>query len=499
MAPFATLIRRRRSVDPDEPRGERLRRQLTAAGPLAAGFAIHLGSRVDLLDGTDCAKLLAIPDRAPASSTQAVLDLVEGQLGDPVTRVFDAFDPRPFDSGLLFQWHHARLSGGAAVTVQLVHPELAPDHGSNGLRELVETLVAGGELPVGARDAVAEFEQHLDLEQAAEALARLAEDAADWRWIEVPEVHRQLCSRRIRVLSTIRGRTPESLAGESRARRLARVWLAVALAGDLFPTVPRGRGVAYLEGGRVAFLDGPVRRLPRAARVDLREYLTAVATHDAERAAQAFIELLPGGAGDRRLRDRLRHTEPFRDRGWDIGGDLFARQVLAHWRAAQELGYRLPEGVGQFCRGLFLLNHEVRGQVVDGAPVRDGFREARLLLLVSELRREGKTGRWVGAVEQQLSLLTGLPRKLDRVLTLAAERQRPERAEDGARGGVEVPDRGGWASVAACLVALVAVVLLTRHVVESGAGAVWMEPVGAVVVLLLGGLSLRSATGSGGG
>ena len=68
------------------------------------------------------------------------------------------------------------------------------------------------------------------------------------------------------------------------------------------------------------------------------------------------------------LRDRIRHTDPFRDRGWDIGGDLFARQVLAQRRAATELGYRTAEGLDPFYSGLFLLNHEVAGAVSGAGP-----------------------------------------------------------------------------------------------------------------------------------
>jgi hypothetical protein len=493
VAPLATLSRRRRAAGPGAAGGGRLRSHLLAAGPIAAAFAIHLGSRVDLLAGTDCIELLAIPDRAPASDPQAVAGFMEQALNAPLSREFDGFDAAPFDSGLLFQWHHAQLLSGEAVTVELAHPELENDLDSGRLCDVVEQLIAAGELPSAARGAVAEFEQRLDLERGAAALERLAEETADSRWVEVPTVHTRLCSSRVRVLSTIRGRMSTTPAGESAVRRLGRIWLSLALAGDLFPADPWGRNVAYLEGGRVAFLNGEVHRLPRALRSELREYLTAVAGRDPARAALAFLELLPGSPSDRRLRDRIRHTDPFRDRGWDVGGDLFARQVLAHWRSAAELGYQLPEGLGPFYRGLFLLNHEARGQVAEGAPVRDGFREARLLLLFSELRREGEDGRWAGTMEHQLNLLTGLPRKLDRVLTLAAERDRSKGHEDHALSGVATAGNS-WATVAACLLALIAVVLFTHHLMESGGAGAWAERIGAGLVLLLGGLLLRAAT-----
>ena len=491
-------LSRRRSAGAAEDRDRRLRRRLTAAGRLGSGFGRHLGSRVDLLSGADCAELLGIVDRGRPSRPEAVVGLVERSLRAPVKRLFDRFDAEPFDSGLLYQWHRARLPGGAPVTVKVVHPELDGELAAGRLSELAEELIAAGELPDGAREAAAELELGLDLAREAEALRELAGETAGSRWVEVPEVDEGRSARRVLVLSAPRRRVSKAAPGEARARRLARTWLSLALAGDLFPVEPWGRNVVYLEGGRVGFLGGAVHRLPRASRSELREYLAAVATHDPARAAQAYLELLPGTPHDRRLRDRIRHTDPFRDRGWDVGGDLFVRQVLAQRQSAVELGYRPPEGLEPFFRSLFLVNHEAGGQTTTGAPVRDGFREARLLLLFEELRREAEDDRWVGAMEHQVGLLAGLPRKLDRVLTLAAERDRPGRSEERASAPAQSASGSRWAAVAGCLLALGAVVALTRHVAEAAAGP-WPERLGALLVLLLGSLALRAASRSGAG
>ena len=491
-----SALRRLRGGAAAGDRGRRLRRRLTAAGPLGAALGLHLGTRVDLLPGTDCAELLTIADRGPASRREAVVGLVERSLRSSLERLFGSFDPEPFDSALLFQWHRARLLDATRVTVKIVHPELEPELAAGRLRQLAEELVADGELPAAARAAATESQLGLDLAREAEGLETLAEEADGSRWVEVPAVHRSHCAPRVLVLSELRRRHSGAAPGEPRARRLARTWLSLALTGDLFPVEPWGRNVAYLEGGRVAFLGGKTHRLPRAVRGDLREYLAAMAVHDPARAALAFLELLPGSPNDRRLRDRVRHTDPFRDRGWDVGGDLFARQLLAQRRSAEELGYRLPEALEPFYRGLFLLNHEAGGQAATGAPVRDGFREARLLLLFEELRREGQDERWLGTMQQQMSLLAGLPRKLDRVLTLAAERDRPQRAESGNGAPQEAAGGGRWAAVAGCLLAVTTVVLLTNHVAESATVGPWPERLGALLVLLLGGLALRSATRS---
>lgn len=484
--------------------GVQLRRRLIASGAVAARFGIYLGSRVDLLCGADCRQLLEIPDRAPGSPAGLVAELIDRELGAPPEELFQHFDPEPFDSGLVFQWHHAHRLDGENLTVQVVHPELVSELEGRVLRGLADRLIAGGVLPVTARVAVGEFERRLDLEAAAAALDRFAEETADSRWVEIPEAQRRLWSPRVRVFSAVDGRPATSLAAEedrraleTRARRLARVWLAMVLRGDPFPVEPWGRSLRYLEKGRVAFVEGEVRRLPRYVLADLREYLAAVAASEPARAALAFMDLVLGKPTDHHLRFRLRHADPFRDRGLDIGGDLFARQVLAHWRAADELGYRLPEELSAFYRGLFLLSQEVQRLTSGDTPLRDGFREARLLLIVGELREE-VAERPGGILEGQLRLLSGLPQKLDRILTLAAERDESE--SDNRRSVVTAerePRRRNTGLVAACLLALTAVVVLTRYVAETAGFGGWTERTGALLVLLLGGLLLKAVMSSG--
>ena len=285
MALLAALSRRRRSAGAAEARGGRLRRRLTAAGPLAAGFGIHLGSRVDLLSGTDCAALLAIPDRAPASRRMRVVEL--HRAASWVARCearSTRSTPVPFDSGLLFQWHHARLPGGESG-----HGAAGPPGARDG----------AGELAAGWRDG---------LGRSSSAGSPPASCRRRPAARSPSSSSGSICARRPRQLARAGGgdgrlalgrgtrgasaalraahpgalhdpRPDPGVAGPARGRararprrRLGRIWLSMALAGDLFPVEPRGRNVAYLAGGRVAFLDGAVHRLPRASRPALREY-----------------------------------------------------------------------------------------------------------------------------------------------------------------------------------------------------------------------------------
>ena len=484
--------------------GERLARALVARGPIAARLGVHLGARIDLFPGTDCLRLLEIPDHGPGSAPARVAELFASELGGRPEDLFDDFEPQPFASGLASQWHRARLSGGTAVVVELAHPELVPELAAGEPGPVTERLIAAGELPPAAREAAEDLVRQLDLAAGCLPLEQLADETSESRWIEAPRTCPSLCTPRIRVLEDPAGRLAaapaaaggETAAGAARARRLARGWLGLALGGQLFPAEPWGGNLRHLPDGRTAFLGGAIHRLPRAVLPELREYLAAVAARMPARAALAFLDLLREPTTDRRLRDRLRHTDPFRDPGLDVGGDLFARQLLAHWRTASEYGRRLPEGLVPFYRGLFLLNQEMRRLSPDTAPLRDGFREARLLLLFDELRDEAESGRWSGGLEGQLSAVSALPQKLDRILTLAAEDGGG--ADSAARSdGRDESRSGAWPVMTACLLALTAVALLSHHLAAATAAGAWAERLGALAVLLLGALLLAAATRDG--
>ncbi len=501
MATTSTLTRRRPGAlvasGPSQV-GARLRQRLVEAGPLAASFGLYLGSRIDLFAGTDCRELLAITDAAPASDPGLVSDLIDRELGGPPESVFDDFDPQPLDSGLLCQWHRAQV-GGEPATVELIHPEI--DLRSGRLQRVVERSIAAGELPAAAREAVVEFERSLDLAKASAALRDLAEESGDLNRLEIPSAPRRLSGARVRVLCGLEeddGQRSPTVG----ARRLARIWLTLVLRSDLFPVRPWNRNVAFVKGGKVAILGSELHRLPRGKRAELREYLAAVAAREPARAADAFLDLLPETPTARRLRDGIRHSDPFRDRHWDVGGDLFARQVLAHWKCAEQLGYPLPASLLPFYQGLFVLNQEVDRLAGDAASIRNGFREARLLVLLGEISEDGELRRLTGTMERQIGLVSALPGRLNRMLTLVSKDERLD-GESGANGRgwldrEREPRSGVWAPVSACLVALGAVALLSRHLVDAGSLGPWAERIGAMVVLVLGGILLGIAARRGG-
>lgn len=335
----------------------------------------------------------------------------------------------------------------------------------------------------------------MDLRNAAQALERLAEAAEGSRRLAVPDVHGSLCSSRVLVVSAgSRGPVDATSSLELQNRRLARAWLGTVLRGSVFPVCPWGREVRVEKGGRVLFVGTEVHRLGRQIRDDLQRYLTALAVGDTSQAAREFTGLLLGKPTGRRLRFRLRHADPFRDPRLDIGGDLFVRRVLAHWRTAEELGHRAAEGLEGVFRGLFLLNHEVRGSGDDSTIIRDGLREVRLLLLAGELSDDVGGGLSSSALGSQLSLLSDSPRRLVRILDLAADPDRTSRAAVGRERDREPRAGADGRVVAACLLALGTVALLTRYFADAGASGEWAERVGSLIVLLLGGLLLRVVT-----
>jgi hypothetical protein len=107
-------------------------------------------------------------------------------------------------------------------------------------------------------------------------------------------------------------------------------------------------------------------------------------------------------------------------------------------------------------------------------------------LLLSEFDDISERQQWLEIARDQARFLSELPRKLDRVLSIAAETEATATPEHRAER-----QSGSSLVLGGLLAAMGAIALLVHHFGEQHQ---WVEPVGALVLLLTGGLALASAT-----
>jgi len=505
--------------------GRRLSAALTSLGPVFSALGCYLSSRIDLLPAQDCLELAALPDRTAVKQRAAVWDLINQEFSGAET--YAAFNEEPFESRLTFQLHRAWLQSGEAVVVKVARPELEPDLACDlELLPLLKGALASGtwaDLPI--ERVIADFRQTLqqqaDLIREAEALELLQRDSKEFGMLSAPRVHWPLCSSKVLTLELLPGISLDQMiaqvpaAGQSEdapakvargqeldrsdlAHRLYRVWLRQALRGRVFPVEPRPENILILPNQQIAFIGGTFASLASDAKTNLLAYLVAAATEDPDKAcAYLLTEMEPEerAIGEDGVRNRFRQIVPFRDGGWSNKGDSdsLAEHLFVQWRLASRCGYQPRAHLLSFYRGLFLIAAAVRRLAPGRDPLSRELEEVRLMEVLGQFQDLIGVRQLSSHLDKYAAIMVELPKRLDQVLTLAAEgnaRVKLHMAETATYRR----QKNSLAVVIALLLVLVAVAVLSHHFAAASVARGWVDRVSALVFVLLGALLLRAAT-----
>ena len=376
----------------DLPHEARLVSTLECLGPVFTTFGLYLATRVDLLPDGYGAGLASLAPHAEPTPWEVVHTLLIGELGRPTTVVYSAFEEEPFEVGLLFQAHHARLADGEPVVVKVAHPdrdeEVATDLAALSLLHHVFADRRETALPLdtalqdvgNATRHQADFirqarsgkpsprrRRRKNACMAAGVQRTQLRPAADPWGDAGTEPCRLPTTCRKGTLRWKAGRRPSGYAGTSPGG-FARSATAEPRRGPF----SRGRSTFRrfeLSDGRLA-VPGRVEAMPSAARKIVWEYLLANSTGNPEDACSHLVRLLGRGSREANA-DELRHCcRQAVPASGDLRGatesDLGAL-VLAHWRAALALGFRPPVYLTRFFRAFFM----VRATATRLAPGQD--------------------------------------------------------------------------------------------------------------------------------
>lgn len=119
------LLPSRYLIPARRPQAERLRLALESLGPVFIKFGQMLSTRRDLLPDDIAFELSKLQDRVPPFSGLQAQSIIERELKQSVTEVFDAFSVEPMASASVAQVHAATLKNGKAVVVKVIRPGIA--------------------------------------------------------------------------------------------------------------------------------------------------------------------------------------------------------------------------------------------------------------------------------------------------------------------------------------------------------------------------------------
>jgi predicted unusual protein kinase regulating ubiquinone biosynthesis (AarF/ABC1/UbiB family) len=239
-------------------------------------------------------KLAALRDAAPTVTFKGMRKVIEQELEDPLSEIFEEFDEEPIAAASIGQVYHARLLDGRQVAVKVQYPGVAAavraDMQNLGMILRLAKRIAPGMDPKAIGEEIRDrIEEELDYELEAQNQRTLARIFRDHPFIVIPDVVTSLSRERVLVSEFVEGTGFEELKGypqEDRDRLgeiMFRFYFGCLYRHHQFSGDPHPGNSMLLDDGRVAFFDfGLFKRMPAAA-VELEmEVVRAVIEGDAD-------------------------------------------------------------------------------------------------------------------------------------------------------------------------------------------------------------------------
>jgi predicted unusual protein kinase regulating ubiquinone biosynthesis (AarF/ABC1/UbiB family) len=269
------------------------RRQLQTAKQIVAvlgtmkGAAMKLGQVMSFLDVGLVAEehreefqreLAKLRDAAPTVSFKQMRAVIEDDLEEPISAVFETFDEEPIAAASIGQVYRATLKDdGREVAVKVQYPGVAGAvradlQNLDMLMRVLKRMTPGMDVKAIAEEIQERIGEELDYELEAQNQRSLARIFAGHPFIVVPEVVSSLSRERVLVTEFVEGVGFEELKARPQAERdrigeiVFRFFLGCLYRHRQFSGDPHPGNFLLLEDGRVAFLDfGLFKRMEPAA------------------------------------------------------------------------------------------------------------------------------------------------------------------------------------------------------------------------------------------
>lgn len=322
----------RRFIDPEIaalPFPAQLRRRLEILGPTYIKLGQVLSLRLDVLPEVVTAELRGLLSQLPPAPFEAIVDVVEGDLGRPLDEIFAQVDREPLGSASIAQSHRARTFSGDPVIIKVVKP---------GIRELLYRdtdllQILGYVLQFlipryQPRRIIEEFCEYtlreIDMMREAENAETFTANFADMEDIVFPEIYHEYSGSQVLCMEYLDGVEPtpevvERISLEDRRQLVdlgATAIIRMLYEDGFFHADLHPGNLLILPDNRIGFIDlGMVGQLDPTLRHSLMNLFHSLVVENFDAAARHLAE--------------VSHAEPGAD---FVGFRRAVKELCRRWR-----------------------------------------------------------------------------------------------------------------------------------------------------------------------
>jgi predicted unusual protein kinase regulating ubiquinone biosynthesis (AarF/ABC1/UbiB family) len=257
--------------------------QIVAALGTMKGAAMKIGQVMSFLDvglvpeeyrEEFQRKLGALRDAAPTVTFKDMRKVIEQELDEQLSDLFDDFDREPVAAASIGQVYRARLLDGREVAVKVQYPGVAAavraDMQNLGLiLRLVNRIAPGMDSRAIGEEIRSRIHEELDYELEATNQRTMARIFRGHPFIHVPDVITSLSRERVMVSEFVSGKGFEELKGLPKDERdrigeiMFRFYFSCLYLHGQFSGDPHPGNSMLLDDGKLAFFDfGLFKRMP---------------------------------------------------------------------------------------------------------------------------------------------------------------------------------------------------------------------------------------------
>lgn len=289
-------------------RAEQLRQIITKLGPTYIKVGQALSTRPDLVRVDYLEELTKLQDQLPPFPNQIAFQIIEDELGKPVSAVYRYISPEPVAAASLGQVYKAELHSGEVVAIKVQRPNLLPILTLDlfVLRTFADLF--GDFLPLNLGNSLSavidEFGiklfEEIDYINEGKNAERFAEYFRDDPKVKVPQIYWQCSSRRVLTLEWIDGikltEIDKIKAVGLDADEIVKIGVMSGLRQLLefgfFHADPHPGNLFATYDGRMAYIDfGMMDQLSLETKEQLVDAVVHLINKDYEQLGQVYIKL----------------------------------------------------------------------------------------------------------------------------------------------------------------------------------------------------------------